>query len=42
AKKAGIDFIFVTWGYGSPTTEQKQELKNIATSVTELESMLLS
>ncbi len=42
AKKAGIDFIFVTWGYGSPTTEQKQELKNIATSVTELESMLIS
>lgn len=41
AKKAGIDFIFVTWGYGSPNTEQRQELSHVASSVGELENMLL-
>lgn len=42
ARKAGIDFIFVTWGYGSLTSEQKGEMKYVANSINELESMLLT
>ena len=40
AKKAGIDFIFVTWGYGDATKVPQNELKYIAHTPQELKELL--
>jgi len=40
AKKAQIDFIFVTWGYGDPSKLSSDELQYIAHSVTDLKKLL--
>jgi phosphoglycolate phosphatase len=40
AKKAGIDFIFVTWGYGDATKVPQNELKYIAHTPQELKKIL--